>query len=274
MTTPDTTFAKTPQVREHIVFPDPPEDPDDKMTNFRHLGMTGTAHSLAVHLGNHETTVVDAEHYLALAPTRDMTGVRYPDLLVAFGVYPEAHRRSNAYVISEQGKPPDFVLEVASRSTGRVDVTDKRRDYAGLGIGEYWRFDETGEHHGVKLAGDRLVDGQYVPVEIETLPDGVLQGYSPVLNLHLRWKGGELAFWDPATDQLIFNLEGQIARAEAAEAYAETERARADSQQTRADMEQARADMERDGRLQERQEREAAETRVRELEERLRSRGG
>ena len=60
MTTPDTTFARTPQVREHIVFPDPPEDPDDKMTNFRHLGMTGTAHSLAVHLGNHETTVVDA----------------------------------------------------------------------------------------------------------------------------------------------------------------------------------------------------------------------
>ena len=167
-----------------------------------------------------------------------MTGVRYPDLLVAFGVYPEAYRRSNAYVILEQGKPPDFVLEVASRSTGRVDVTDKRRDYAGLGIGEYWRFDETGEYHGVKLAGDRLVDGQYVPVEIETLPDGVLQGYSPVLNLYLRWAGGELAFCDPATDEFIFNLEGQIARAETAEA-----------------------------------ERDAAQARVRELEERLRAAG-
>ena len=218
MTTPDTTFARTPQVREHIVFPDPPEDPDDKMTNFRHLGMTGTAHSLAVHLGNHETTVVDAEHYLALAPTRSLAGVRYPDLLVAFGVDPEAYRRSNAYVISEQGKPPDFVLEVASRSTGRVDVTEKRVDYAALGIGEYWRFDETGEYHGAKLAGDRLVDGKYVPVETEELADNSLQGYSAVLNLYLRWADGALAFYDPATDELIFNLEGQIARAEAAEA--------------------------------------------------------
>ena len=253
MTTPDTTFARTPQVREHIVFPDPPEDPDDKMTNFRHLGMTGTAHSLAVHLGNPETTVVDGEHYLALRPTQDMTGVRYPDLLVAFGVNPEGYYASNAYVISEQGKPPDFVLEVASGSTGRVDVTDKRRDYAGLGIGEYWRFDETGEYHGARLAGDRLVDGEYVPVEIETLPNGALQGYSRVLNLYLRWADGEFSFWDPATDELIFNLEGQIARAEAAEAYAETERARADSEQ--------------EGRL-------TAEARVRELEERLRSRGG
>ena len=37
--------------------------------------------------------------------------MRYPDLLVAFGVDPAAYKASNAYVISEQGKPPDFVLE-------------------------------------------------------------------------------------------------------------------------------------------------------------------
>ena len=239
MTTPDTTFARTPQVREHIVFPDPPEDPDDKMTNFRHLGMTGTAHSLAVHLGNRETTVVDGEHYLALRPTQDMTGVRYPDLLVAFGVNPEGYYASNAYVISEQGKPPDFVLEVASGSTGRVDVTEKRRDYAGLGIPEYWRFDETGEYHGARLAGDRLVDGEYVPVEIETLPNGALQGYSAVLNLYLRWADGALAFHDPATGEPIATLASERARADSAEA-----------------------------------ERDAAQARVRELEERLRSRGG
>ena len=239
MTTPDTTFARTPQVRDTFVFPDPPEDPDDKMTNFRHLGMTGTAHYLAIHLGNHETTVVDAEHYLALAPTRDMTAVRYPDLLVAFGVDPEAYRRSNAYVILEQGKPPDFVLEVASRSTGHVDVTEKRVDYAALGIPEYWRFDETGEYHGARLGGDRLVEGVYVPVEIEELPDNGLQGYSPILNLYLRWAGGALAFYDPATGEPIATLS--------------SERARADTQQTRAD---------------------TAEARVRELEERLGSRGG
>ena len=238
MTTPDTTFTRTPQVREPFVFPDPPEDPDDKMTSFDHLTITGTAHSLAVHLGNPETTLVAGDRYLAVAPTRNLSGVRYPDLLVAFGVDPEAYRRSNAYVISEQGKPPDLVLEVASRSTGHVDVTEKRADYAGLGIGEYWRFDETGAYHGAKLAGDRLAEGQYVPVEMEELTDDSLQGYSAVLDLYLRWADGALALYDPATGESIATLA---------------------SERARADMEQARA--------------AAAEARVRELESQLRRRG-
>lgn len=221
----------TPQVKEHIVFPDPPEDPDDKMTSFDHLTATGSVRDLIVHLGNRETTLVAGEHYLAVAPTGDMTGVRYPDLLVAFGVDPQAYRRSNAYVISEQGKPPNFVLEIVSPSSGRTDRVDKRVDYAGLGIGEYWRFDEKGRGPEERLAGDRLVDGEYVPVEIEELPDNSLQGYSAVLDLYLRWADGELAFYDPATGKPIASLED------------------------------------------ERQAREAAEARVRELEERLRSRG-
>ena len=71
--------------------------------------------------------MVAGEHYLSLVPTGDMTGVRYPDLLVAFGVDPAAYYRSNAYVISEQGKPPDFVLEIVSRSSRQADRVDKRR---------------------------------------------------------------------------------------------------------------------------------------------------
>ena len=247
MTTPDTTFARTPLVREHIVFPDPPEVPEDKMTSFNQLTIPGTAHALAVHLGNRETTLVAGEHYLAVAPTKSLAGVRYPDLLVAFGVDPEAYYRNGAYVISEQGKPPDLVLEIVSPSSGRTDRVDKRVDYARLGIGEYWRFDERGRSPGERLAGDRLVDGEYVPEEIEEKPGGVLQGYSAVLDLHLRWEAEKLMFYNPATGESIATLEGQIARAEAAE---------------------ARAEAEREGRLQERQSREAAEARVRELEER------
>ena len=65
---------------------------------------------------------------------------------------PTAYYRRNAYVISELGKPPDFVLEIASRSAGRQDHRAKRRDYAALGIPEYWRFDETGRYQGTRLA--------------------------------------------------------------------------------------------------------------------------
>ena len=84
---------------------------------------------------------------------------------------PAAYAASNGYVVSEQGKPPDFVLEVALESTANVDTGVKRDDYAALGIAEYWRFDETGEHHGARLAGDRLMEGRYEPVAIAELPD-------------------------------------------------------------------------------------------------------
>ena len=89
-----------------------------------------------------------------------------PDLLVAFDVDPQAYRDTNGYVVSQQGKTPDFVLEVASAGTGSVDIGEKRKFYQGLPIPEYWRFDKTGEFHGERLAGERLVDGEYQPIPI------------------------------------------------------------------------------------------------------------
>ena len=215
MTTPDI-FARKPKVQGRFRLPDPPEREPDDMTSFDQLAITGGAHYLAQHLGNPETTLVAGEHYISPVPTGDMTGLRYPDLFVAFDVDPAAY--ANGYVISEQGKPPDFVLEIASRRTGRIDATEKRGDYAALGIGEYWRFDETGEYHGARLAGERLVTGDYVAIAIGELPGGGLQGYSAVLDLHLRWEEGELRFYDPATGRGIATLADERARADAAEA--------------------------------------------------------
>ena len=79
-------------------------------------------------------------------------------MLVSFNANRALYRQDNGYIIiSRQGKPPDLVMEIASRRTGRTDVLDKPDRYAALGIPEYWRFDETGEFHGASLAGDRLV---------------------------------------------------------------------------------------------------------------------
>ena len=251
------TTAKTPQT---FRLPDPPEDPEDKMTNFDHLSATGNAHFLIQHFGNPETTLVAGEHYLTRIHTRNLTGVRYPDLLIAFNVDPAAYRRSNAYVISEQGKPPDFVLEVASRRTGREDVVNKRNDYAALGIPEYWRFDETGQYHRTRLAGDRLAaDGQYQPIAIEEVADGVLQGYSRILNLTLRWENGQLRWHDPETGRHIANFEDEREARIQAEAHAREQR-------------EALA-REREALATEREARLLAEARARELEERLESLG-
>ena len=236
MTTAPTNAAgrvKTPPAGDHFRFPDPPEIPEDKMTSFNQLTPNGTVHHLVRHLGNPDTTLVAGEHYLSLVPTGDMTGVRYPDLLVAFGVDPAAYYRSNAYVIAEQGKPPDFVLEIVSPSSRRADRVDKREDYAALGIPEYWRFDEAARRRENRLAGDRLVDGVYEPIAIEELEDGVLQGYSAMLNLYLRWERGQLRLHDPATGRHILTYDDQRARAESERARADSERDRADSAEAR-----------------------------------------
>ena len=54
-----------------------------------------------------------------------------PDVLVVFGVNPE-NRRS--YRIWEEGKAPDFVLEVASPATAGNDAKHKVREYSRIGV--------------------------------------------------------------------------------------------------------------------------------------------
>ena len=244
MTTPNA-FVKTPPVPGRFRLPDPPEDPEDKMTSFDRLTINGNAHYLKQHLmaqrpEERDRILVAGERYTVAQPIRYLAGSRYPDLLVAFDVDPDAYEASNGYIIAEQGKPPDFVLEIASRSSGRQDTGPKRRDYAAIGIPEYWRFDRTGEHHGARLAGERLENGEYVAIDIDELPDGSLQGYSAVLDLHLRWEGGELVFYDPATGRRIATLEDERARADSEEAARAAAEARADTAEAELAAERAR----------------------------------
>ena len=58
-----------------------------------------------------------------------------PDAFVVFGV---EDRVRMSYKVWEEGKGPDFVLEVASPSTWEEDMGPKRATYAGLGVQEYF----------------------------------------------------------------------------------------------------------------------------------------
>ncbi len=126
-------------------------------------------------------------------------------MYLAFGVDAAAIRPRKLYLPWEVGKPPDWVLEVASSSTGRVDTGRKRTIYARIGVPEYWRFDPTveGAYHGARLAGERLVDGVYRPLPLTIEPDGILKGYSPVLGLSLCWDEGWTRLYDPATGSYL-----------------------------------------------------------------------
>ena len=220
-------------------LPDIPEKDPDDMTSSKHLARNGNMYRLAEHLGISETTLVSGERYICAEPG---TPIRYPDLLVAFNANPGLYETNNGYVVSLQGKPPDLVLEIASRATGHIDTEQKPDFYSDLGITEYWRFDETGEFHGEKLGGDRLVEGVYQAIPLDTLPDGSIRGYSRVLGLYICWEQGDLEFVDPRIDAPIdgmASLKEEIRQVE------------------------ERAD-------EERRQREIAEQRIRDLEDRLR----
>ncbi len=234
-------IAKTARDPGHFRLPDPPERDPDEVTQFDHLFKTGNSYHLALHLGNPETTLVEADRWVVLDQSFNKARARVPDLLVAFDVDPEIYAANNGYVASEQGKPPDFIIEVASPSTAAADLNEKRDYYETVGVLEYWLFDRTGEHYGFRLAGFRLgEDGRYHPIVMDVDTADLVQGYSAALNLYLRWEAGELVFYDPATNRPILTYEDQQDRADGAEAELIAQQARADSAEAELTAERAR----------------------------------
>ena len=137
-----------------------------------------------------------------------------PDVFVVFGV--EDHARMS-YRVWEEGKGPDFVLEVASPNTWREDVGPKRSIHADLGVREYFLFDPTGEHFTPRLQGHRLVEGEYERLPAVGSIDRTLTISSEVLGLELRAKsGGGMRFRNPDTgEDLLSHGEEHAARLEA-----------------------------------------------------------
>ena len=172
-----------------------------------------------------------------------------PDVQVVYGVGRGPSRSS--YLVWEEGKPPDFVLEVASPSTAAKDARHKVGEYASLGVREYWRLDPVGALMASPLEGYVAKAGGYEPVSAVAV-EGRAWLRSEVLGLDLRGEQQErgivVAFRDPRTG------EEWASAAERERQAAERER-----------------QAEKRGRQAAEQRANAAEERVRALEERLRA---
>ena len=199
-----------------------------------------------------------------------------PDVLVGLGL--GTHKRSS-YFVWEEGKPPDWVLEVASPGTEAEDRGAKRRKYAEMGVPEYWMFDAKGDVYPPgtpRLQGLKLVDGEYRPLK-SRLVDGKRTIRSEVLGLDVRVDGELLRFRDVATGRDVRHrgeIEADEERAQAAteraQAQARQEAAQRKTAEAHAQRESARADQEAARAEREAAIRSAAEARVAELEAALR----
>ena len=171
-----------------------------------------------------------------------------PDLFVSFGV-PGGSRKS--YVLWQEGKPPDFVLEVISESSQRRDRVEKKRIYEHLGVTEYFVFDAD---RG--LEGFRLADGRYRPIPWTAARPGLDGLYSETLGLFLVPGGpengleNELEWYDPETGEFLLSYDQaepraqrtDVAEAEAKEAKAETREAKAETREAKAETREAKAE--------------------------------
>ncbi len=195
-----------------------------------------------------------------------------PDVQVVFGV---GRANRSSYRVWEEGKPPDFVLEVAS-PTASTDARHKAREYSRIGVREYWRIDPQGALMSSPLEGYVLSGGRYSPAERVAGAGERVHLRSEVLGLELRSArqaaATVLVFRDPATGE---EFDGALAEAERRRLAAERDKQAAVRdkqalQQRVTAAEQRASAAEREKRAAE-QRASLADERARALEEQLRA---
>jgi Uma2 family endonuclease len=135
------------------------------------------------------------------------------------------------YLLWEEGKAPDVVIEITSKTTRREDQRKKLGLYRDvLKVPEYFQCDPTEDYLKPPLQGHRLVAGQYVPIApiAGRLP-------SAVLGLHLERRGTELRLYDPAIGRCLLTRAEQVA-----EATADRQRLEAENDRLRRELEALR----------------------------------
>ena len=152
----------------------------------------------------------------------DNTKSLAPDVFVAFGV---GSQQRHTYKTWEEGKAPDFVLEIASASTSARDARAKKSLYAQIGVREYWRLDPVGNVMREPLEGYMLERDPDRALQASASGDGSEQFWSEILQLGLRaakQRGVTVpVFRDPHTGLDVLTAEGLKLALQKAEERAE-----------------------------------------------------
>ncbi len=166
----------------------------------------------------------------------DPTQVFAPDVMVVMGV--PKRRRDYYQVWNENDHVPDFVLEIAAKTTFKHDLKEKKSLYRLLGIREFIVFDHTGgDYFSPPLQGFRLENRRYKPIHhnhrLQSQVLGVEFYHTP---------SGELHLYDIATGERLLS-DRELLEARTAErdvALTERDAALARAAQLEAELERLR----------------------------------
>lgn len=202
-----------------------------------------------------------------------------PDVYVVFGVPKRPPRPT--WKVWEEGKAPDVIIELTSRSTAGEDLDRKYRLYQRLGVKEYILVDVTREYLIEPVLVHRLVGEEYQQVPNERSNDREWRVTSAQLGLQIvvraEDEGYLIRLWDPVRQQMlpspqevteeILQLYEQMEQMRQREAEA---RRRAEEEARRAEEEARRVQEEARRAEEEARRRAELEAQLREMEEELR----
>ncbi|OWK43856.1 Uma2 family endonuclease [Fimbriiglobus ruber] len=160
-------------------------------TDTHRLLMTSLIETLSIYYSADPNVYVSGNLLLFYEPD-DKRRHLSPDCFVVKGV--PAGTRPN-YLMWEEGKGPDVVFELTSKTTRSEDTDKKFEMYRDVfGVSEYFLFDPLEEYLTPSMQGYRRVGTEFRPIEMagERLP-------SEVLGLHLERADEQLRLWNPAT---------------------------------------------------------------------------
>ena len=202
-----------PQIEQEDPTIEYPFEDDEPLaeTEYQYEPLTYAVAALKAHFGSRNDVYAQGDMFVYYR-MNDPSSVVAPDVFVVIGAQGN-HKRNSWFTWREGNKAPAFVMEIASESTWRWDASGKRDIYAEIGVTEYWRFDPTGECFIPSLTGERLMDGDYIPIEVVEDDEGTLRGHSEVLNLDICVRDGlELRLHDPVRGEwLMYYQEAQDA---------------------------------------------------------------
>lgn len=198
----------TPEARERFLVSvlDALSDPADAMTEGRpHKDAKARAIDLlGLHFRTMGRAIYVAEEMAVVYPNEPSFS---PDVLAVLDVVQPAKDERLAWVVADEGRGLDFVLEVLHHGNRQKDLVDNVQRYARLSIPEYFVYDRARQQvHGYRLAAA----GRYERV----LPQGG-RTTSAVLGLDLAIQGGILRFFQGSAElygstELIGRLSGMV----------------------------------------------------------------
>ena len=200
-------------------------DPVAAMTEGRRhkKAKTRTIDALGLHFGSIGRAVYLAEEMTVLYPGE---AVFTPDVLAVLGVEEPDDDPRMAWVVADERKGLDLVIEVLHHGSRSKDLVDNVERYAKLGVPEYFVYDRLHQ----QIYGYRLPDAH--ARRYQRIVPQFGHHASAVLGLDLAITRGTLRFFYgtaelPGTSDLIGRLNGMVAdlEARAGEAQAQIEAA-------------------------------------------------